>query len=403
MMGSDSLAAFLRECQGLLIGAVGDTDALQADGKTRLVHHREHALHATIFLADQVADGAAMVAHGHGAGGSGVHAELVFDAADIDVVARAERAVGIDHEFRNQEQRNALGAGRRIRKARQHEMNDVIAHVVIAIGDEDFRALDAIGAVVGAFGAGAQCADIGSRLRFGELHGAGPIAGDEFFEIGFLQFLAAVGLQRLDRAQGQERAEAERYVGGAPYLGAGRVDGERQALAAEILRPRHRVPPAGGPALVGIGPTGSGDDIRAFELDAVFVAGAVERCQHIRGKPAGFFQHGGSDIAVEIAVVTGLHGGLQPGAMVEGQQHVVDRRAVGHGINASHTKKTRTVFPRNGTPLNSLIGGRCDKRREAASTAREMPAGAVAVRRRPGASFNRILSVKPVEMGGRAL
>jgi len=73
------------------------------------------------FLADQVTDGAALVAHGHGAGGGGVHAELVLDAARIDVVLRAERAVGVHHEFRNQEQRNPLGARGRIGQARQHE------------------------------------------------------------------------------------------------------------------------------------------------------------------------------------------------------------------------------------------------------------------------------------------
>ena len=64
-----------------------------------------------------------------------------------NVVARAERAVGIDQEFRHQEQRDALGAGGRIGQARQHEMHDVVGHVVLAIGDEDLRALDAVGAV----------------------------------------------------------------------------------------------------------------------------------------------------------------------------------------------------------------------------------------------------------------
>ena len=84
-----ALAALLREGQRLLIGAVGDADALEADAEPGLVHHREHAAHAAVFLADQVADRAAMIAHGHGAGRRGVHAELVLDAARIDVVARA--------------------------------------------------------------------------------------------------------------------------------------------------------------------------------------------------------------------------------------------------------------------------------------------------------------------------
>ena len=67
-----------------------------------------------------------------------MHAELVLDATGIDVVACAERAVGVDQEFRNQKQRNAPGARGRIGQSRQHEMHDVVGHVVIAIGDEDF-------------------------------------------------------------------------------------------------------------------------------------------------------------------------------------------------------------------------------------------------------------------------
>ncbi len=52
--------AFLRKGQRLLIGAVGNADAFEADAEAGLVHHREHAEHAAIFLADQVTDGAAL-------------------------------------------------------------------------------------------------------------------------------------------------------------------------------------------------------------------------------------------------------------------------------------------------------------------------------------------------------
>ena len=75
-----ALLALLREGQRLLVGAVGDADAFEANAEARLVHHREHADHALVFLADQVADRAALIAHGHGAGRRSVHAELVLDA-----------------------------------------------------------------------------------------------------------------------------------------------------------------------------------------------------------------------------------------------------------------------------------------------------------------------------------
>ena len=189
-------------------------------------------------------------------------------------------------------------------------MHDVVAHVVVAIGDEDFGPFDAIAAVGRALGAGAQRADIGSRLRLGELHGAGPLARHQLLQIDILQLIAAMRVERLDRAQRQQRAEAEGDIRCAPDFGADRVDRERQALAAEGFRSGHRVPAGFGPAPVGIGPAGGGGDVAAVELDAVFVADAIERRQHVGGKSPGFLQHGGGDIVIEIAVMAGFHGGL---------------------------------------------------------------------------------------------
>ncbi len=141
-----------------------------------------------------------------------------------------------------------------------------------------------------------------------------------------------MGIERLDRRQRQQRAEAEGDVRGAPDLGAGGVDRERQALAAKGFRPRHRVPPGRGPALIGVRPARRRRHLAVVELDAVLVAHLVQRRQHVAGELAGLFQHGGGDIAVEIAVMAGFHGGLQARAVVERKQDVVDRRAVGHGV-----------------------------------------------------------------------
>ena len=49
-----------------------------------------------------------------------------------------------------------LGAGRRVGQARQHEMDDVVGEVVLAVGDEDLLPGERVGAVVGALGSGAQ-------------------------------------------------------------------------------------------------------------------------------------------------------------------------------------------------------------------------------------------------------
>ena len=236
-----ALAALVRIGQRLLRRALGDGDALQADREARIVHHREHAIEPAVLLADQPADRAALVAIDHRAGRRAVNAELVLDRVAARIVARAERAVVVDEELRHEEQRDAFRAGRRIGQPREHEVDDVVGQIVLAVGDEDLRAGDAIAAVGCPLGARAQRADIRARLRLGELHRAHPFAGDELREIFRLQRVGAVLVQRLDRAHGQHRPDAERHRGRIPHLDAGGVERVRQPLPAPVGRaPRAR-------------------------------------------------------------------------------------------------------------------------------------------------------------------
>ena len=152
-----------------------------------------------------------------------------------------------------------------------------------------------------------------------------------------LQLLAAMGVERLDRGERQKRAETERDVRRAPDFRAGGIDRQRQALSAERLGAGNRVPSGRGPALIGIRPAGGRDHLVVLELDAVFVADPIERRQHVAGEFAGFLQHGRGDVAVKIAVMAGCNGGLEARAVIEGQQDVVDRRAVGHGVTPDGT------------------------------------------------------------------
>src|SRR5579872_7107281 len=80
------------------------------------------------------AGGAAIVAVNHRAGGGSMNAELVLDRMRAQVVARSRRAVLVEQELRHQEERNALRAPRRIGQPRQHEMDDVVGEVVLAVG-----------------------------------------------------------------------------------------------------------------------------------------------------------------------------------------------------------------------------------------------------------------------------
>ncbi len=154
-----ALDALPGEVARLLVGALGDGDALQPDIEPRIVHHREHALHAAVLLADEEADGAAIVAVGEHAGRAGMDAELMLEADAAHVVARPETAVGIDQELGHEEERDAARARRCVGQAGQNEMDDVLGHVVLAIGDEYLLPGDAI-AVTLAHGARAQRANI---------------------------------------------------------------------------------------------------------------------------------------------------------------------------------------------------------------------------------------------------
>ncbi|MNJ30555.1 hypothetical protein D3C77_251550 [compost metagenome] len=106
-----ALAAFQRIGQGVLIGAFGDADALDADGQAGGVHHHEHMGQPLVRLADQFGAGALVA---HDAGGRGVDAQLVLDADRAEGVALAQRAVSVHRELGRQEQADALGAGRRV-------------------------------------------------------------------------------------------------------------------------------------------------------------------------------------------------------------------------------------------------------------------------------------------------
>ena len=164
-------------------------------------------------FADQVADGAFVLAEGHDRGRAAVDAQLVFDGGADQVVALAQRAVVIDQELRHEEQRNALQSRRRIRQAGQHEVDDVLGAVVLAPGDEDLGAADQIGAVAGRLGLGADGGEVGAGIRLGQVHGAGPGAFDHLRQVLLLQFVGSVVGDGLDGAAGQHRAQAEGHVG----------------------------------------------------------------------------------------------------------------------------------------------------------------------------------------------
>jgi hypothetical protein len=151
-----ALDPLLRIRDRVLIRHLRQPKTLHADAKACAVHHHEHRIEALVRLADQPTgravenDLASRVA---------VDTHLVFDAAAVDTVALADsrrtaRAFG--NELGNDEERDALGARRRIRQARKYEVHDVLGHLVLAGRNEDLVAGKRIAAVAARLGLGAQ-------------------------------------------------------------------------------------------------------------------------------------------------------------------------------------------------------------------------------------------------------
>ena len=71
-------------------------------------------------------------------------AELVLERRADDVVPRAGRAVVVHEELGHQEERDAARALGRVREPGEHEVDDVLRHVVVAPRDEDLLTVDAV-------------------------------------------------------------------------------------------------------------------------------------------------------------------------------------------------------------------------------------------------------------------
>ena len=280
----------------LLPGALGGGQPGDANIEPRVVHHREHAGHAVILFADQIADRAVVFAIGHDAGRAAVDAQLVLERDRPQIVARAERAVVVDQHLGYEEQGNALHARRTAFDPGEDEVDDIFRIVLVAEGDEDLLAVDAEPVAV-AHRLRPQCADIGAGMGLGQVHGAGPFAGHQLGQVSRLLFRGAVGADRLDGADRQHRAQRPARVRRAPHLGDRGIHGPGQALAADLRIERHAVPAAFDEFPVGVPESGRRAHHAVLEDRALLVAAPVQRSDHLAGQPAGLVQDGADQIA----------------------------------------------------------------------------------------------------------
>ena len=177
-------------------------------------------------------------------------------------------------------------------------MDDVPGEVVVAPGDVYFLAGDGVAAIRIRRRPCGERADIAARLGLGQVHRAGPVAGDKFRKVYLFLFVGAVRQQGLDRAIGQHRAEAERHVGRMENLHDAEGQGTRQPLAAPRFGRRKAHPPALPESFIRSLEAIGGDDPFIAQPGALRIACRVQRCQHVAGEFAGFFQDRADNIGV---------------------------------------------------------------------------------------------------------
>jgi hypothetical protein len=149
---------------------------LQTDADTGAVHHQEHLGHALVLLcAHQLTDTGVVVAEVDHAGGRAIDAHLVLDGRHGDVVVGA-----VEPLTRDDEQRQALGARLGAFDAREHQVDHVLGHVVVAARDEDLGAADTVGAVRVLLGSRGGRADVAAGVHMVPPHLPTNIL-DEYF------------------------------------------------------------------------------------------------------------------------------------------------------------------------------------------------------------------------------
>ncbi len=184
----------------LLVSPLGYGNALQAHGVAGRVHHDEHVFQPAIGLAHQLANRAGShlalaVAVNQHRRRAGLDTQLVLDGGAPNVVAPP-----VFQHLEHDEQRNALDPRRRIRKAGQHQVDDVVRHVVLAISDVNFLAEQPVSSVALRLSAAAHQRQIRARLRLGEVHGASPLARDQPGDVALLLRIGTRSEQGFDGA-----------------------------------------------------------------------------------------------------------------------------------------------------------------------------------------------------------
>ncbi len=214
------LQALAGELHRRLVGRLGERQPLHADVQPRAVHEGEHPLHPLVRLADEEALGAVEV---DDAGGRRLDPHLVLDRAAGDAI-RDELAPLFAH-LRDDEEADPLDAGRGIGEARQHQVDDVLGQVVLAAGDEDLAAGEAVGALetrrrIDRQRLRGHALDADQRQHFAQHHGGDDDAHRQIADETLAHGLGFdVQHHHHEQEQHHDRADVDQHQGDGEELG----------------------------------------------------------------------------------------------------------------------------------------------------------------------------------------
>ncbi len=256
---------------------------------------------------------------------------------------------GSRQELRHDEERDPLHPFRRVGRAREDEVHDVLRQVVLPPRNEDLGAANSV-MIAFAHRARAHRGQVRARLRLGQVHGAGPRPRGELSEVGRLLLRRAVNPQRLEHPRGEHRGEAQRHVRALPDLLDRRRDEVRQALTPVLGLPAEAVPAGLDELAVRLLEPGRSGDLAVGKPRALLVAPPVQGIEHIPRELRGLAQHRFHQFGVDLGVA-GERGNLgEPREFRDRELHVLQRGGVGgHARLQSSWVSSGTALKRSST------------------------------------------------------
>src|SRR5262249_2871954 len=102
------------------------------------------------------------------------------------------------------------------------------------------------------------------------------------------------------------------------------------------------------PGLIGVFETRCRGDDAIAQLRAMAIAGSVDRLQHLGREPRGFLQDTFDVIDREVRINAVVDSALEFADVAHHEQHLVDGRAIGHGVTSTSPSALASTAPGRG-------------------------------------------------------